>query len=143
HWTVTWTGDELERILSKTLADSLPAGVHSIGELKGMKILERTTSGRVKAMRIRTTAGDFIVGGDHVRWILLTPKGPPLNSSLFDVDVEHGANGEVTQVTAEGGGWGHGIGMCQWGAMGRAMAGQDYRTILSAYFPGTHLRKLY
>jgi stage II sporulation protein D len=36
-----------------------------------------------------------------------------------------------------GAGNGHGVGMCQWGAIGRARAGQDFRTILRAYYPGT------
>jgi stage II sporulation protein D len=38
-----------------------------------------------------------------------------------------------------GGGWGHGVGMSQWGAFGQAKAGRDYRTILSYYYPGTSL----
>ena len=38
-----------------------------------------------------------------------------------------------------GGGWGHGVGMSQWGAFGQAKAGRDYRTILSYYYPGTTL----
>jgi stage II sporulation protein D len=38
-----------------------------------------------------------------------------------------------------GGGWGHGVGMSQWGAFGQARAGRDYRTILSYYYPGTTL----
>ena len=36
-----------------------------------------------------------------------------------------------------GSGYGHGIGMCQWGAIGRARAGQDFREILRTYYPGT------
>jgi len=46
-------------------------------------------------------------------------------------------------VIAAGAGWGHGVGLCQWGAVGRARAGQDYRTILTTYFPGTHVERLY
>ena len=38
-----------------------------------------------------------------------------------------------------GGGWGHGVGMSQWGAFGQAKAGRDYRTILAHYYPGTTL----
>ncbi len=47
------------------------------------------------------------------------------------------------RVSAAGAGWGHGVGLCQWGAVGRARAGQDYRTILTTYFPGTHVERLY
>jgi stage II sporulation protein D len=46
-------------------------------------------------------------------------------------------------VDAEGRGYGHGVGMCQWGAIGRARAGQDYRTILLSYFPGVEIERMY
>ena len=47
------------------------------------------------------------------------------------------------RVTAAGAGWGHGVGLCQWGAVGRARAGQDFRHILETYFPGTTIERLY
>jgi stage II sporulation protein D len=135
--------DSLEQILNRTLADSLPPGVRSIGELRDMRVERKTPSGRVAALRISTTAGDFVVGGDRVRWVLLTPSGAILNSSKFDVEVTRDAAGKPVRVTDTGGGWGHGIGMCQVGAMGRARAGQGYRQILGAYFPHTQIAKLY
>jgi stage II sporulation protein D len=49
----------------------------------------------------------------------------------------------VSRLVAEGSGTGHGVGFCQWGAVGRARAGQDYRQILGAYYPGTELQRLY
>jgi stage II sporulation protein D len=143
RWTQSWSADSLEKILDRTLADSLPPGVRSIGDLRDIRVEKKTPSGRVAAMRISTTAGDFVVGGDRVRWILLTPSGAILNSSMFDVQVTRDAAGKPTRFTATGGGWGHGIGMCQVGAMGRATAGQNYRQILDAYFPGTRIAKLY
>src|SRR5215475_12605526 len=44
-----------------------------------------------------------------------------------------------TAFVLAGGGWGHGVGMSQWGAFGQAKAGRDYRTILGHYYPGTTL----
>src|SRR5687767_10222512 len=38
-----------------------------------------------------------------------------------------------------GGGWGHGVGMSQWGAFGQAKAGRDYRAILAHYYRGTDI----
>ena len=105
-------------------------------------MLSRTPSGRVRAMRIETDAGTFTVGRDRVRWILAPARGGILNSSKFDVSVER-SGGRVEALVAEGGGWGHGVGMCQVGAMGRARAGQDYRTILDAYYPGARLTRMY
>ena len=49
----------------------------------------------------------------------------------------------MTHLVAEGMGAGHGVGMCQWGAVGRARAGQRYPEILAAYFPGTELQHAY
>jgi stage II sporulation protein D len=44
-----------------------------------------------------------------------------------------------TAFVLAGGGWGHGVGMSQWGAFGQAKAGRDYRAILDHYYPGTTL----
>ena len=47
------------------------------------------------------------------------------------------------RLVIEGKGNGHGVGMCQWGAVGRARAGYSAEQILSAYYPGTTLSKMY
>lgn len=143
NWTQRWSAEELHNVLNRTLADSLPAGVSNIGEVRDIEILERTQSERIRRARITTTNGTFDVGGDRIRWIFLTPAGPILNSSRFDVRLERDSGGTVTAVIADGMGWGHGIGMCQVGAMGRARAGQDYRTILQTYYMGTTITNLY
>ena len=53
-----------------------------------------------------------------------------------------GAADQLTQVILRGNGYGHGVGMCQWGAIGRARAGQGARDILRTYFPGTSVGPL-
>jgi SpoIID/LytB domain protein len=60
-----------------------------------------------------------------------------LPSAMFVVDRE----GPVTVL--RGGGWGHGVGMCQWGAVGRAESGQGYREILRASFEGAEVARIY
>ncbi|HUE95148.1 MAG TPA: SpoIID/LytB domain-containing protein [Longimicrobiaceae bacterium] len=143
RWTQRWTINELSSILERTLADSLPVGTRSVGEIQDFEIRRRTPSGRISEMLIHTAFNTFGVGRDRIRWIFLTPEGRILNSSRFDIRTERDPRGRITAVIAEGAGWGHGIGMCQVGAMGRARAGQDYRTILPAYYPRTDLTKLY
>jgi stage II sporulation protein D len=144
RWTQEWTEQQINEILARTLADSVPAGVRSVGELRDMRILERTESGRVARMRIETTTATFHIGRDRLRWILPTPGGAILNSSLLhEIVVTRDAAGRATHLAIHGGGWGHGIGMCQVGAMGRARDGQDYRAIMATYYPGTELRRLY
>ncbi|HET7232907.1 MAG TPA: SpoIID/LytB domain-containing protein [Longimicrobium sp.] len=139
-WTERWSHDQLVTVLNRTLADSLRG--RRIREIQDLDVVSRTQSGRVRALRLSTDAGTFTLGRDRVRWILVPARGGTLNSSKFDVRVER-SGGQVTQIVAEGGGWGHGIGMCQVGALGRARGGQDYRTILDAYYPGTRLERMY
>ena len=43
----------------------------------------------------------------------------------------------------DGGGWGHGVGMCQWGAKGMADAGSNTAQILERYYPGAKIVKEY
>jgi stage II sporulation protein D len=69
--------------------------------------------------------------------VLRTPDGAVLHSTYFFIESTLGATGEVASLTLHGAGNGHGVGMCQWGAIGRARAGQDYRMILATYYPGT------
>ncbi len=139
-WTVRWTHDQLAGILNRTLADSLRG--RRIGRIDDMRVTERTPSGRVRALRLQTDAGSFTLGKDRIRWLLRPTAETTLNSSKFDIALTRGG-GRVTEIVATGGGWGHGIGMCQVGAMGRARAGQDYRTILGTYYPGTVIQRLY
>src|SRR2546423_3952209 len=55
---------------------------------------------------------------------------------------DSGATARATAVVVSGHGFGHGIGLSQWGAEERAAAGQDYRQILSFYYPGTTLAQV-
>ena len=139
-WTERWTHDELVGILNRTMADSLRG--RRITRITDMQVQSRTPSGRVAAMRLATDAGTFTLGRDRVRWILTPNRGGILNSSRFDVRLER-SGGRVSAIVAEGGGWGHGIGMCQVGAMGRARAGQDYRQILRTYYTGGEIVRWY
>jgi stage II sporulation protein D len=98
-------------------------------------------SGRVRALTVQTTSGTYTLKGNDIRFVLRDPKGTILNSTFINVQGSK-ANGEVSGLTVNGRGYGHGIGMCQWGAIGRARAGQDFRTILETYYPGTTIGRI-
>ena len=92
---------------------------------------------RVGALGVRTDAGNFVLRGNDIRFVLRSARGDILASTYFSVDLTPAGDGRVARAVLRGSGNGHGIGMCQWGAIGRARAGQDFRTILRTYYPGT------
>jgi len=100
-----------------------------------LNIRSRGESGRVTELEIIGTAGKFVVRGLKVRWAL------GLRDTLFALDREFGPDGKPAAFTFTGRGWGHGVGLCQVGAYGMALAGADYRTILKKYYPGVKVEK--
>jgi stage II sporulation protein D len=139
-WTEEWDRDALVAAIDRGLRDRGELAV-PVTRVEFMAITGRTTSGRAEGLRIRTNAGDHRVQADSIRWVLRPEPNRGLNSSLIELHPR--GNGEITGLRVDGRGWGHGIGMCQVGAMGRARDGHSYRDILSAYYPGTTIVRLY
>jgi len=105
--------------------------------VQAVQVGQRTPSGRVATLMVRTDRGTVTMNGHAIRDALRDARGAILNSTYFQVDREARSGRRVSGVTLRGAGNGHGVGMCQWGAIGRARAGQDVRTILRHYYPGT------
>jgi stage II sporulation protein D len=124
------------------LADIDASPPSGVSRIRDIRIASRTASGRVGRLVVSVPGHDIAVESPRVRQALRSPSGEPLRSTLFTLKVTGGGS-EVTTLTVEGSGAGHGVGFCQWGAIGRARAGQDYREIVSAYFPGTRLERFY
>ena len=82
---------------------------------------------------------------DRIRWVVGRTSNPDLilPSDRFEVDITRNRDGVVTSVTFRGSGYGHGVGMCQCGAIGKAREGWTYDQILSHYYTGIEIRKLY
>jgi stage II sporulation protein D len=141
RWTEAWSGAELERTLQETLPRTLqlPAGTR-IGGLVDLRVADRDGSGRVLDLEVQTNQGTWHVRGDSIRWVLKPRDRGILRSLMFDLDVERG-NDTVLRVVARGGGNGHGVGMCQMGALGMARVGYDRNAILAHYYPGTSLQR--
>lgn len=141
-WRVEWDGATLRDILRRTVPATLGIDADAVDVLRDVYVRRRGRSGRVTDLRIVVSDGEVPVPGWAVRRVLETPEGTVLGGTLIEVDVSHEGD-RLTQLTVTGRGWGHGVGMCQWGAVGRARAGQDARTILQTYFPGTKLVRWY
>ncbi len=105
--------------------------------VQAVQVGQRTPSGRVATLVVRTNRGTVTMNGHAIRDALRDARGAILNSTYFQVDREARSGSRVSGVTLRGAGNGHGVGMCQWGAIGRARAGQDVRAILRHYYPGT------
>jgi SpoIID/LytB domain protein len=104
-----------------------------VGPVKELAVRARGVSGRARFLRVVGADGTTEVAGElRIRRLL---RNLPSAMVVFDRDGE--------EWIARGGGWGHGAGMCQWGAVGRAEAGQDYRQILRAYYSGAEVAKVY
>ncbi len=113
------------------------------GILLDVRIRSRSRCGRVQDLAVTTTSGEMVLHGDRTRWALRRPGGSAiLRSSLFKIGVARGADGSSARVIASGAGNGHGIGLCQWGALGMARAGKSYRQILSHYYEATALARM-
>ncbi len=155
NWTVTTSRQALE--------SKLNAASKGVGKLKsiqltplgkpGQQTSDRGVSGRIKSATFIGTSGKTTIDGDSLRSIL------GLKSTLFDFYVNHnptkGAGkayhnftGSNDTVYIKGHGWGHGLGMSQWGAAEmakRATPGDTnyYQTILRHYYSGITLKKMY
>lgn len=137
RWERSWRGDSLTAIVERYLRSYSQVSAGPIGAVRTVSVDGRTPSGRVAAIVVKTDRGAYRVRGNDIRYVLRSPGGELLNSTYFSPEVVSAADGRLARLTVRGLGYGHGVGMCQWGAIGRARAGQDFRTILSTYFPGT------
>jgi len=105
-----------------------------IKNIKALRVIERSKSKRVKTIQVTTSHGAKKVRADKFRIALGALK---VKSTFF------GVAKAGNSVILTGRGFGHGVGMCQWGAKLEADAhGTNYRRILEHYFPGTSLRTL-
>lgn len=142
RWTATYTGDELRATIARNLPGLVPPPEEGTGDLRDLEVTRSTPEGRALAVRVETSTGRYVVSGDAIRRLFADTDGRWLRSTLFLYRPRR-EGGRLTGATLVGGGWGHGVGMCQVGAMERARAGHGYREILAAYYRGTDVVALY
>jgi stage II sporulation protein D len=102
----------------------------SVGKVTAVDVTERTSSLRASSVTVRGTRGSAKLRGNDFRRMV---GYETLRSTLFAVAVE----GDVARFTGRG--YGHGVGMCQWGAKGMAEQGYTARQILAYFYPGAVL----
>ena len=107
--------------------DALIKGGFKIGNIKDILISGRDKSNRITKLKIITDKKDIEISAKDFRNLL----GPNIiRSTNFDVRVVE------RDIVFEGFGWGHGVGLCQWGAYFMAKEGYNYKQILGYYYPG-------
>jgi stage II sporulation protein D len=144
RWRYSFSGRQLGEIIRTTLPQELGVEEQEIGAVRDVRILERSASGRVTALEIKTAHGVFRVQGDRIRWVLMTDpdKRRILPSTLFNIEKKFKGD-NVSFVSIVGGGNGHGVGMCQYGAIGLANKGYTSEMILSHYYSGCSVVREY
>lgn len=111
--------------------------VKGMGTLIDLNVKTRGFSKRAIELEIKTTNGIHTLKGGKIRSAL------GLREQLFVMNKTYSSNGRLASITFTGRGWGHGIGMCQYGAYGLAQMGVKYDKILSHYYTGIELVKAY
>ncbi len=143
RWREEWDVDAFVAMLRRYGAVENPAAASLGGDLLDVRVDKRSRCGRVLDLAVSTTSGSLVFHGDRTRWVLRRPgTAAILRSSFFKIGILRGEDGHAIKVVATGAGNGHGIGMCQWGAMGMARAGMDYREILRHYYKSTVLTRI-
>jgi stage II sporulation protein D len=150
RWTEVWSVPEFLDVVNRNYPRWIgPLPLGGASRLKGVRVVSRTPSGRVGELVIDTDIGPLTVHGDSTRRVLTRPAasqgqgggGTMLRSSLFKIEMERGSDGVPIAVVATGAGYGHGVGLCQWGALEMARRGRNFENILEHYFAGIEIRR--
>lgn len=143
RWVESFPSDELETIL-KTNLKEFGANEGSLGDVRKIVINKRFKSGRIKEMTLYFDGREkpLRLTGEQFRRVLREKNGRILRSTLFKLS-GYGSGEAPAGVMLIGAGNGHGVGMCQWGAIGMARQGFSYQQILKHYYRGIELKKMY
>lgn len=109
-----------------TIEQKMNKANRSVGQILKIEPVSQTPSGRVGSLKITGTQSEATVAAKDFRiWV----GGDLMKSTFFSVD--------VVEDLAEfhGKGWGHGVGLCQWGALGQSLLGKSHGEILNLYYP--------
>jgi SpoIID/LytB domain protein len=136
RWEKEYTRAQLQAVFMDTVPEFMNDPELKIGRLKDVNVTKYSASGRALEIKIETDSGDYIFEKDSIRWVMGN-----LKSTL--IMIEKNGRGDDTVYKIIGGGWGHGVGLCQMGAMEMAKRNYTYKDILSHYYPGTKLTRLW
>lgn len=126
-----------ERRFTAAQVDDMTSDL-GVGLVNDLRVEERGVSGRAVRLVVVGEKGEAVVKGE----LNIRRRFGTLSSAMFEL-VRVPASGKPKEWIFKGGGWGHGVGMCQMGAVGRAERGQTYREILAHYYNGAEVLRIY
>lgn len=134
RWEKHYTRSELEEIIQYKTNKN-------IGILFDVIPVNRDNSGRLIEIEILGSRKNLsLIGEMNIRWVL---SDATLYSSCFQITKELGADGIPMGYTFWGAGYGHGMGMCQTGAIVQAFHGHKYQDILDYYYHNVEIKRIY
>lgn len=144
NWRESYTAEQL-RVRIEQYLSSERGRVIRIDDILDIYVKSRTAGSRVAELVVRTTDGSYSFGKDRIRWVFRRSSNPELilQSARFTVETKIDDNGKLLRADFIGSGYGHGVGMCQCGAIGMSRNGRKFDDILTFYYRNTELVKLY
>ena len=148
RWRKQWAVGELENVLKTTMiAQSKTGFIHpafkqgdDLGKIKDIKVMKRGASGKAVEVELMTTKGCYRIAKELVIRRVFQKDGVSLPSANIVFEKKVDSYGNVTDITIFGGGFGHGVGMSQYGAGYMATKlNQPYYNILRHYYTGINL----
>jgi stage II sporulation protein D len=126
-----------ENLSPSAVQSRLSRYVRGLGSLIDVRIAKQGFSRRAVDLEIVTTNGTHHLRGGKIRSALR------LKEQLFVINKRYDSSGRATSYSFTGKGWGHGVGMCQYGAFGLGKMGVKYDAILKHYYTGIELTRAY
>lgn len=114
-------------------------------------VISKQTLSQKLGVKIASVQTEGTTTDGRPQAVVFSPSGPKLAPEMLRKKLGYtvikspwlSVSCDATQCTFTGKGAGHGVGMCQWGARGMALKGNDYRSIIQRYFPGSELKTIY
>lgn len=143
-WQESFTGDQLRARLEKYLSQERGREIR-IAPITNVRVLSRTAGGRINRLQITTENNTYSFYKDRIRWVIGRASSSDLilPSANFKVTIKRDSDGRANRIIFDGAGYGHGVGMCQCGAIGLSRQGWAYADILEHFYTGVEIKKLY
>ncbi len=144
QWREVFTEPQLRGRVEQYLAGDRGRDLR-IGLIRNVTLAEHTPGGRVRRLLIHTDSDVYQFHKDRIRWVVGRTSNPDLilPSARFEVIIDRDGAGNIKTITFAGSGYGHGIGMCQCGAIGLSRSGWTFDRILRHYYAGIDVKRLY